>query len=51
MIVFEGEQVERGEVIADGEPNPHDILRLLGVDSHWRITWSRKSRTFTVCRA
>ncbi len=29
--VFEGEHVERGEVVADGEPNPHDILRLLGV--------------------
>ena len=28
--VFEGEQVEQGEVIADGELNPHDILRLLG---------------------
>ena len=31
--VFEGEHVERGEVIADGEPNPHDILRLQGVES------------------
>jgi DNA-directed RNA polymerase subunit beta' len=31
MTVFEGEHVERGETIADGEPNPHDILRLLGV--------------------
>jgi len=31
--VFEGEQVTRGEVIADGEPNPHDILRLQGVQS------------------
>ncbi len=30
--VFEGEQVERGEIIADGEPNPHDILRLQGVE-------------------
>jgi len=30
--VFEGEQVVRGEVIADGEPNPHDILRLQGVE-------------------
>jgi DNA-directed RNA polymerase subunit beta' len=30
ISVFEGEQVERGEVLADGEPNPHDILRLLG---------------------
>jgi DNA-directed RNA polymerase subunit beta' len=29
--VFEGETVERGEIIADGEPNPHDILRLRGV--------------------
>ena len=29
--VFEGEHVEKGEVIADGAPNPHDILRLLGV--------------------
>jgi DNA-directed RNA polymerase subunit beta' len=31
LNVFEGEQVERGEVIADGEPNPHDILRLQGL--------------------
>src|SRR6185437_2820702 len=31
--VFEGETVERGEVIADGEPNPHDILRLQGVEA------------------
>lgn len=31
MTVFEGEHVEKGETIADGEPNPHDILRLLGV--------------------
>jgi DNA-directed RNA polymerase subunit beta' len=29
--VFEGEHVERGEVIADGAMNSHDILRLLGV--------------------
>lgn len=29
--VFDGEYVEQGEMIADGEPNPHDILRLLGV--------------------
>ena len=32
MNVFEGEQVSRGEVIADGEPVPHDILRLQGVE-------------------
>jgi DNA-directed RNA polymerase subunit beta' len=33
LNVFEGEQVEKGEVIADGEPNPHDILRLQGVEA------------------
>ena len=32
VTVFEGEHVERGEVIVDGAPNPHDILRLLGVE-------------------
>jgi DNA-directed RNA polymerase subunit beta' len=31
--VFEGEHVQRGEVIVDGSPNPHDTLRLLGVDA------------------
>ena len=29
--VFEGESVEKGEVISDGASNPHDILRLKGV--------------------
>jgi DNA-directed RNA polymerase subunit beta' len=33
LNVFEGEGVTRGEVIADGEPNPHDILRLRGVEA------------------
>ena len=33
LNVFEGEQVARGEIIADGEPNPHDILRLQGVEN------------------
>ncbi|MBS0584073.1 MAG: DNA-directed RNA polymerase subunit beta', partial [Proteobacteria bacterium] len=33
VIVFEGEHVEKGETVVDGEPNPHDILRLLGVES------------------
>ena len=28
--VYEGERVEQGEVIADGERSAHDILRLLG---------------------
>ena len=33
ILVFEGEYVERGETIVDGMPNPHDILRLLGVSA------------------
>ncbi len=31
VTVFEGEHVEKGETVVDGEPNPHDLLRLLGV--------------------
>src|SRR5690554_3248614 len=31
LNVFEGENVEKGEVISDGPMNPHDILRLKGV--------------------
>ncbi|MCM2681445.1 DNA-directed RNA polymerase subunit beta' [Echinimonas agarilytica] len=31
LNVFEGEQVQRGEVIADGPEAPHDILRLRGI--------------------
>ncbi len=33
VTVFEGEHVERGETVADGPLNPHDILRLLGVSA------------------
>ena len=29
--VFEGAHVNKGDVLVDGETNPHDILRLLGV--------------------
>jgi DNA-directed RNA polymerase subunit beta' len=32
ITVFEGEQVEKGETIAEGELTPHDILRLRGVE-------------------
>lgn len=30
LNIFEGENVVKGEMIADGEPSPHDIIRLLG---------------------
>ena len=33
ILVFEGEHVERGEVVVDGMPSPHDILRLRGVSA------------------
>jgi DNA-directed RNA polymerase subunit beta' len=33
VTVFEGEHVEKGEVIVEGEPTPHDILRLQGVEA------------------
>ncbi len=32
LTVFEGEQVAKGEVVSDGPSNPHDILRLQGVE-------------------
>ena len=33
LNVFEGEKVEKGEVIADGPESPHDILRLRGISA------------------
>jgi len=32
MTVFEGEHIEKGEVVSEGPPAPHDILRLKGVE-------------------
>ena len=32
MSVFEGENVEKGEVVSEGPPSPHDILRLKGIE-------------------
>ncbi len=33
LNVFEGEKVEKGDCISNGEQNPHDILRLLGAEA------------------
>jgi DNA-directed RNA polymerase subunit beta' len=33
VTVFEGEHIEKGETLVDGEPNSHDILRLLGTST------------------
>ncbi len=40
LSIFDGEQVEKGEFIADGEPTPHDILRLRGVERSCRVPGS-----------
>ena len=34
ILVFEGEHVEQGEVVVDGMPSPHDILRLAPAAYH-----------------
>ncbi len=31
LSVFEGEAVQKGEVVSEGPPSPHDILRLKGI--------------------
>ncbi len=33
LNVFEGETIEKGEVISDGSLSPHDILRLKGIEA------------------
>ena len=33
MTVFEGEYIEKGEVVSEGPPAPHDVLRLKGVEA------------------
>jgi len=33
LTVFEGETVSKGEVVSEGPSNPHDILRLQGVEA------------------
>ena len=50
VLVHDGQVVNKGEMIVDGPADPHDILRLQGIES-WRPTSSTKCRTSTVCRA
>ena len=33
LTVFEGETVAKGEIVSDGPSNPHDILRLQGLEA------------------
>jgi DNA-directed RNA polymerase subunit beta' len=33
VTIFEGEHVEKGETLVDGEPSAHDILRLMGTST------------------
>jgi DNA-directed RNA polymerase subunit beta' len=32
LSVFEGEFVDKGEIVSEGPPSPHDILRLKGIE-------------------
>ncbi|MBA6411516.1 DNA-directed RNA polymerase subunit beta' [Parahaliea sp. F7430] len=32
LSVFEGEQIEKGEIVSEGAHSPHDILRLKGIE-------------------
>lgn len=50
LNVFEGERVERGDVVSDGPEAPHDILRLRGVHAVTRYIVNEVG-TYTVCRA
>ncbi len=51
LNVFEGEQVNRGEVIADGPSRARRTSCACWVSSTGPTTSSTRSRTFTVCRA
>ncbi len=33
VLVSEGDYVRKGEALVDGQPNPHDILRIMGVSA------------------
>ncbi|XPE54671.1 hypothetical protein ACNKHW_25535 [Shigella flexneri] len=50
LNVFEGEMVERGDVVSDGPESPHDILRLRGVNAVARYI-ANEVRKFTAYRA
>ena len=47
----EGDAIEKGEYILDGNPAPHDILAIKGVEAACFVTSSMKSRKSIVCRA
>ena len=50
ISVREGDYVEKGDYIVEGNPAPHDILASRAW-RNWRPIWSRKSRTSIGCRA
>ncbi len=50
VLVHDGQVVNKGEMIVDGPADPHDILRLLGIEALSAIS-STRCRTSIVCRA
>jgi DNA-directed RNA polymerase subunit beta' len=50
VLVHDGQVVNKGEMIVDGAPDPHDILRLQGAEA-LAIYITDEVRMCTVCRA
>ena len=40
LSVFEGERVEKGDIVSDGPYSPHDILRLKGIPSLTTVSYT-----------
>ncbi len=51
LNVFEGEKIERGDVIADGPQTPHDILRLQWYPRSNSVHTQTKFKKFTAYKA
>jgi DNA-directed RNA polymerase subunit beta' len=51
ISVQEGDFVQKGDYIIDGNPDPHDILRIKGVEALAELPRRTKSRTSIACRA
>ena len=50
VTVHDGQVVNKGETIVDGAPEPHDILRLQGIEALARFIID-EVQDVTVCRA
>ncbi len=51
ISVQEGDYVQKGDLLMDGNPVPHDILNVHGRRGAWPPTSSTRSRRSIGCRA